>query len=113
MMEVARSQGNIILRERRRLLAEAQRKERLRADGARNNLRNDAMFPDWEFLEENESSHVESTVHESHKRLVTCGGFVGCISCRRYASTLTKSNKLGEVCRGNAPKGTLEQLAGY
>ena len=50
-------------------------------------------------------------IHSSHRRVIFCGGIVGCEECGKYASSDTRKNGLKKECRKNCPAGTRAQIS--
>ena len=107
------------MRAERRLLDQAQQRE---VKEIRNRGQSQALeihlSAAWESLdgEADACCQLADTVHKSHKRVVLCGGYAGCLACGRFASTYGRSNRLRTACRNSCPTGsrgaTRRMLAG-
>ena len=104
---VSRAKAKAMLAERRRIEASRVAQASREAKEARDDLIDNEIACEWEFLQEDSTGKVAETVHASHKKVVVCGGYAGCTVCGRFASTLGKANRLREPCRGQAPLGSL------
>ena len=106
VIRVSRAKANAIIKERR---ANARRHKRCVDDVKRTaKLRATSCQGEQQIgrLNVAELHEILFPIDKSHRKVIVCGGYVGCISCGRFASTLTASNRLGVECRRYCPHGS-------
>ena len=62
----------------------------------------------WDSLlcEPTDETTLAGTIHTTHKRIILCGGYVGCLKCGRFTLTYGNTNHLKSECRLNCPPGS-------
>ena len=110
LVTVSLARAAALKAERRKRCAENLRAVKQDEEQVREHALQEYLNVEWEKLD-GETQHAHNKLlevaHKSHRKLVTCGGYVGCINCGRFASTQGKNNHLRQECRGKCPTGSI------